>query len=179
MIHKNKKNSFQESQNFYLLDVYAVCDGDREEEIQVSSGCSQCVNWGCWWTHWIFLFTKDPLPVQKLVRKEGRRPAILLGLRDNENDFGVIKVWARKLRVPTPSLTFPVSSSITTEQVRGRVVDILSASLNIFTRWSVRPSQGSVWRGSPPTNINWSRSRWSREEVPTLPCSAEIKSFIF
>ena len=25
----------QESQNFYLLDVYAVCDGDREEEIQV------------------------------------------------------------------------------------------------------------------------------------------------
>ena len=73
--------------------MYAVCDGDREEEIQ------------------------DPLPVQKLVRKEGRRPAILLGLRDNENDSGVIKVWARKLRVPTPSLTFPVSSSITTEQV--------------------------------------------------------------
>ena len=38
------------------------------------------------------LFLKDPLPVQKLVRKEGRRPAILLGLRDNENDYGVIKV---------------------------------------------------------------------------------------
>ena len=35
---------------------------------------------------------QDPLPVQKLVRKEGRRPAILLGLRDNENDYGVIKV---------------------------------------------------------------------------------------
>ena len=67
--------------------------------------------------------------MQKLVRKEGRRPAILLGLRDNENDFGVIKVWARKLRVPTPSLTFPVSSSITTEQVD---VNIVSASLNIF-----------------------------------------------
>ena len=30
------ENPFQESQNFYLLDVYAVCDGDREEEIQVS-----------------------------------------------------------------------------------------------------------------------------------------------
>ena len=69
--------------------------------------------------------------MQKLVRKEGRRPAILLGLRDNENDFGVIKVWARKLRVPTPSLTFPVSSSITTEQVD---VNIVSASLNIFPR---------------------------------------------
>ena len=51
------------------------------------------------------------------MRKEGRRPAILLGLRDNENDYGVIKVWARKLRVATPSLTIPVSSSITTEQV--------------------------------------------------------------
>ena len=73
--------------------MYAVCDGDREEEIQ------------------------DPSPVQRLVRKEGRRPAILLGLRDNENDFGVIKVWARKLRVATPSLTIPVSSTITTEQV--------------------------------------------------------------
>ena len=73
--------------------MYAVCDGDREEEIQ------------------------DPSPVQRLVRKEGRRPAILLGLRDNENDFGAIKAWARKLRVATPSLTIPVSSTITTEQV--------------------------------------------------------------
>ena len=81
--------------------MYAACDGDREEEIQ------------------------DPQPVQKLVRKEGRRPSILLGLRDNENDFGVIKVWARKLRVPTPSLTIPVSSSITTEQV---------CSCKIFTK---------------------------------------------
>ena len=77
-----------------MLDVYAVCDGDREEEIQ------------------------DPHPVPRLVRKEGRRPAILLGLRDNENDFGVIKVWARKLRVTTPSLTIPVSSNICTEQVK-------------------------------------------------------------
>jgi len=88
----------QESQNFYLLDVYAVCDGDREEEIQ------------------------DPHPVPRLVRKEGRRPAILLGLRDNENDFGVIKVWARKLRVTTPSLTIPVSSNICTEQVIGEAL---------------------------------------------------------
>ena len=58
----------------------------------------------------------------RLVRKEGRRPAILLGLRDNENDYGVIKVWARKLRVATPSLTIPVSSSITTEQVIGEAL---------------------------------------------------------
>ena len=40
---------------------------------------------------------QDPLPVQKLVRKEGRRPAILLGLRDNENDYGVIKVMMIKM----------------------------------------------------------------------------------
>ena len=65
---------------------------------------------------------QDPQPVIRLVRKEGRRPAILLGLRDNENDFGVIKVWARKLRVATPSLTIPVSSSITTEQVIGEAL---------------------------------------------------------
>ena len=28
-------NYFQDSRNFYLLDVYANCDGDRDEEIQV------------------------------------------------------------------------------------------------------------------------------------------------
>ena len=33
----NFKLLMQESQNFYLLDVYAVCDGDREEEIQVEN----------------------------------------------------------------------------------------------------------------------------------------------
>ena len=55
--------------------------------------------------------------VQKLKRKEGRRPAVLLGLRDNENDSGVIRVYSRRLKVSSPSLTIPVSSSITTEQV--------------------------------------------------------------
>ena len=42
---------------------------------------------------------QDPLPVQKLVRKEGRRPAILLGLRDNENDYGVIKVMIMMMMI--------------------------------------------------------------------------------
>ena len=54
---------------------------------------------------------------QRLKRKEGRRPAVLLGLRDNENDSGVIRVYARRLKVSSPSLTIPVSSTITTEQV--------------------------------------------------------------
>lgn len=83
----------QESRNFYLLDVYADCDSDREEEIE------------------------GPFPVQRLVRRDNRRPAILLGLRDSDNDTGVIKVWSRKLRVASHSLTIPVSSFITTEQV--------------------------------------------------------------
>ena len=52
-----------------------------------------------------------------LKRKEGRRPAILLGLRDSDNDSGTIKVYARKLCVSQSSLTIPVSSDITTEQV--------------------------------------------------------------
>ncbi len=47
----------QDSRNFYLLDVYANCDGDRDEELE------------------------DPHPVLRLRRKEGRRPAILIGLR--------------------------------------------------------------------------------------------------
>lgn len=47
----------QDSRNFYLLDVYANCDGDRDEELE------------------------DPHPVQRLKRKEGKRPAILIGLR--------------------------------------------------------------------------------------------------
>jgi diacylglycerol kinase (ATP) len=81
----------QDSRNFYLLDVYG--DGDREEEIE------------------------DPTPIMRLKRKEGRRPAVLLGLRDNENDSGVIKVCARSLKVSNQSLTIPVSSSITSEQV--------------------------------------------------------------
>lgn len=39
--------------------------------------------------------------------------------RDNENDSGVIKVWARLLQISTSStsLTIPVSGTITTEQV--------------------------------------------------------------
>ncbi len=54
---------------------------------------------------------------QRLTRKEGRRPAILLGLRDNENDSGVIRVYARRLQVTNSSLTIPVSSSLSTEKV--------------------------------------------------------------
>ena len=55
--------------------------------------------------------------IDSLKRKEGRRPAILLGLRDSENDSGTIKVYARKLNVSQSSLTIPVSTNITTEQV--------------------------------------------------------------
>ena len=58
----------QDSRNFYLLDVYDNCDGDRDVELV------------------------DPTPVLQLKRREGKRPAILIGLRDNENDSGVIKV---------------------------------------------------------------------------------------
>ena len=58
----------QDSRNFYLLDVYDNCDGDRDVELV------------------------DPAPVLQLKRREGKRPAILIGLRDNENDSGVIKV---------------------------------------------------------------------------------------
>ena len=63
--------------------------------------------------HFIDLF----INYSSLKRKEGRRPAILLGLRDSENDSGTIKVYARKLNVSNPSLTIPVSTDITTEQV--------------------------------------------------------------
>ena len=58
----------QDSRNFYLLDVYDNCDGDRDVELV------------------------DPTPVLSLKRREGKRPAILIGLRDNDNDSGVIKV---------------------------------------------------------------------------------------
>ena len=50
----------QDSRNFYMLDVYASCDGDRDEELE------------------------DPTPVLRLKRKEGKRPAILIGLRYTE-----------------------------------------------------------------------------------------------
>ena len=73
--------------------MYANGEGDRDEEIE------------------------DPTPVHRLKRKEGRRPAVLLGLRDNENDSGTIRVYARRLKVCNPSLTIPVSSTIITEQV--------------------------------------------------------------
>ena len=38
--------------------------------------------------------------------------------RDDENDSGVIKVWARRLQTSPSALTIPVSGTITTEQVR-------------------------------------------------------------
>ncbi len=60
----------QDSRNFYLLDVYANCDGDRDEELE------------------------DPKPVLRLKRKEGRRPAILIGLRCGEMQ-AVCKVCSR------------------------------------------------------------------------------------
>ena len=72
-----------------------MCDGDREEEIQVDKKNSHIIFQNRFQISRNILFfpcLQDPHPVQKLVRKEGRRPAILLGLRDNENDFGVIKV---------------------------------------------------------------------------------------
>jgi hypothetical protein len=37
-------------------------------------------------------YVQGPFPVQRLVRRDNRRPAILLGLRDSDNDTGVIKV---------------------------------------------------------------------------------------
>ncbi len=41
-----------------------------------------------------------------------------IGLREDENDSGVIKVWARRLPgASSSSLTIPVSGSITTAQV--------------------------------------------------------------
>ena len=55
----------QESTNFYLLDVYANNNEDREEELQ------------------------DPMPVKRLRRKDGRRPAILIGLSS---------VWGMRLK---------------------------------------------------------------------------------
>ena len=48
--------------------MYDNCDGDRDVELV------------------------DPTPVLNLKRKEGKRPAILIRLRDNKNDSGVIKV---------------------------------------------------------------------------------------
>lgn len=74
-----------------------MCDGDREEEIQVDKDdyILYIIFQNIFQISRNILFfpcLQDPHPVQKLVRKEGRRPAILLGLRDNENDFGVIKV---------------------------------------------------------------------------------------
>ena len=71
--------SAQDSRNFYLLDVYDNCDGDRDVELV------------------------DPTPVLNLKRKEGKRPAILIGLRDNENDSGVIKVRSIDPRLVTHS----------------------------------------------------------------------------
>ena len=55
--------------------MYDNCDGDRDVELV------------------------DPTPVLNLKRKEGKRPAILIGLRDNENDSGVIKVGQRSLLI--------------------------------------------------------------------------------
>jgi len=83
----------QDCRNFYLLDLYADCDHDREEEVQ------------------------DPFPVHRLVRRENRRASILLGLRDSDTDTGLIKVWARKLRVSQLYVSVSVSSSVTTQQV--------------------------------------------------------------
>ncbi|XP_023323725.1 diacylglycerol kinase theta [Eurytemora carolleeae] len=83
----------QDSRIFYLLDVYADCDNAREEEIQ------------------------DPYPVHRLVRRENRRPAILIGLRDIENDVGIIKVWPQKLQVSQCYISVSVTSSVTAGQV--------------------------------------------------------------
>ena len=117
----------QDRCNFYLLDVYANCDCDRDTEIEDPLPVQRYhfLFCKCQIKHSLYIKTKSNIEICyifskyhfSLKRKEGRRPAILLGLRDSENDSGTIKVYARKLNVSNPSLTIPVSTDITTEQV--------------------------------------------------------------
>jgi diacylglycerol kinase (ATP) len=85
-----------------------------------------------------------------------------LGLRDNENDSGVIRVYARRLKVANPSLTIPVSSTITTEQVikealaRFRLEDLENDSSPAYQLVKVTLEAGTVTETIlSPDDIPW------------------------
>ena len=55
--------------------------------------------------------------MQRLVRRDNRRPAILLGLRDSDNDTGVIKVTNKthRKRINTEEKAKVVAAVLGTE----------------------------------------------------------------
>ncbi|XP_055697744.1 diacylglycerol kinase theta isoform X4 [Phlebotomus papatasi] len=88
---------------FYLTDLYAP--GGEEVRLQ------------------------DPHPVLVLTRIEGKRPAIFLRFRDNENDKGFVRVYPGKLQLDDIEQNFvavPVDNDTT-------VRDLIRDALNQFT----------------------------------------------
>jgi len=107
----------QDPSKFYLTDAYSANygggadsgGGGREEEL------------------------RDPLPLRSLRRKEGKRPAILIGLRDEEDEInggGLIRVYQRRIPAKSTSAVLPVSSADTVTNV---IEDSLTA-LGIVSR---------------------------------------------
>ncbi|GAB0100474.1 Diacylglycerol kinase [Sergentomyia squamirostris] len=71
----------------------------------------------------------DPQPVLTLNRIEGKRPAIFLRFRDNENDKGFVRVYPGKLQMDDIEESFvavPVDNDTT-------VRDLIRDALNLFT----------------------------------------------
>ncbi|XP_055679633.1 diacylglycerol kinase theta isoform X7 [Lutzomyia longipalpis] len=87
---------------FFLTDLYA--QGGEEVRVQ------------------------DPHPVLTLTRIEGKRPAIFLRFRDNENDKGFVRVYPGKLQLDDIEESFvavPVDNDTT-------VRDLIRDALNLF-----------------------------------------------
>lgn len=68
---------------------------------------------------------EDPLPVLKLTRLEGKRPAVFLRFKDRDNDQGEVRVYPGKLQVSQAYCTVPVNSGTT-------VSDLIREALKRF-----------------------------------------------
>ncbi|EEB11587.1 Diacylglycerol kinase theta, putative [Pediculus humanus corporis] len=83
--------------NFYLTDLY----NPNSEEVRLT----------------------DPNPVLNLHRKEGKRPAIFLRFKDQDNDFGEVRVYPGKLQVSEPFVVIQVNISTT---IKDLIVEALT-----------------------------------------------------
>ncbi|KAK6629819.1 hypothetical protein RUM43_003639 [Polyplax serrata] len=83
--------------NFYLTDLY----NPSNEEVQLI----------------------DPNPVLNLHRKEGKRPAIFLRFKDQDNDTGEVRVYPGKLQVAEPFVVIRVDIATT---IKDLIVEALT-----------------------------------------------------
>ncbi|XP_033224636.1 diacylglycerol kinase theta isoform X3 [Belonocnema kinseyi] len=114
--------------HFYLTDLYAA------EEIPLG----------------------DPIPLQNLNRKEGKRPAVFLRFRDS--DSGEVRVYPGKLQVSESFCIVPVTETTTISDLIREA--LLRFGLQDFNCEDYRCSEILLDRGVTERVLSWDEKPW-------------------